>query len=112
MMVAKRLPNEREAQAGARAAAANAAGLLSDADLLAGVGRYGSALSLAVLAFEESVKVRTLGAIIAAASRGRAPGFLRMSYGRSSTATTRPAIRPGLSSTSRLRTRTCTAGAC
>ena len=55
-MVAKRLPNEREAQVGATVAAANAAGLLGDADLLAGVGRYGSALSLAVLAFEESVK--------------------------------------------------------
>ena len=31
MMVAKRLPNEREAQAGATVAAANAAGLLGDA---------------------------------------------------------------------------------
>jgi hypothetical protein len=42
MMVAKRIPNEREAQVGATVAAANAAGLLSDADLLAGVGRYGA----------------------------------------------------------------------
>ena len=75
MMAAKRLPNEREAQVGATVAAANAAGLLSDADLLAGVGRYGSALSLAVLAFEESVKARTLGAIAAAAAQGRTPGF-------------------------------------
>jgi AbiV family abortive infection protein len=71
----ERLPNERKAQAGATVAAANAAGLLSDADLLAGVGRYGSALSLAVLAFEESVKARTLGAIAAAAAQGRTPGF-------------------------------------
>ena len=75
MMVAKRLPNEREAQVGATVAAANAAGLLSDADLLAGVGRHGSALSLAVLAFEESVKARTLGAIVAAAAQGRTRGF-------------------------------------
>ena len=74
MMVAKRLPNEREAQVGATVAAANAAGLLSDADLLAGVGRHGSALSLAVLAFEESVKARTLGAIVAAAAQGRTLG--------------------------------------
>lgn len=77
MMVAKRLPNEREAQAGATVAAANAAGLLSDADLLAGVGRYGSALSLAVLAFEESVKARTLGAIVAAAAQGAHSGLRR-----------------------------------
>jgi AbiV family abortive infection protein len=75
MMVARRLPIEREAQAGATVAAANAAGLLSDADLLAGVERYGTALSLAVLAFEESVKARTLGAIAAAAAQGRTPGF-------------------------------------
>ena len=74
-MVAKRLPNERQAQVGATVAAANAAGLLGAADLLAGVGRYGSALSLAVLAFEESVKARTLGAIVAAAAQGRTPGF-------------------------------------
>jgi hypothetical protein len=35
----KRLPDEREAIEGAAAAAANAAGLLGDADLLAGAGR-------------------------------------------------------------------------
>lgn len=75
MMAAKRLPNEREAQDGTLVATANAAALLGDADLLAGAGHYGSALSLAVLAFEESVKARTLGAIIAAAAQGRAPGF-------------------------------------
>ncbi len=34
---------------------------------LAAAGRYSSALSLALLAFEESVKARTLGAIVAAA---------------------------------------------
>ena len=74
-MAAKRLPNEHEAQAGAGIAAANAAALLSDADLLASAGSYGRALSLAVVALEESVKARTLGAIMAAAAQGRAPGF-------------------------------------
>ena len=74
-MTAKRMPDEREATAGAVAAAANAAGLLGDADLLAAAGRYGSALSLAVLAFEEAVKARSLGAIAAAAAQGREPGF-------------------------------------
>ena len=74
-MAAKRLPDEREATEGAVAAVANAAGLLGDADLLAAAGRYGSALSLAVLAFEESVTARRLGAIAAAAAQGRKPGF-------------------------------------
>jgi AbiV family abortive infection protein len=74
-MAAQRLPDEREAAEGAVAAAANAAGLLGDADLLAAAGRYGSALSLAVLAFEEAVKARGLGAIAAAAAQGREPGF-------------------------------------
>lgn len=74
-MVAKRLPNEREAQVGAVSTAANAAGLLKDADLLAAAESYGHALSLAILAFEESVKARTLGAIMAAAAQGRVPGF-------------------------------------
>lgn len=74
-MASQRLPDEREAVVGAVAAAANAAGLLGDADLLAGVGRYGSALSLAVLAFEEAVKARSLGAIAASAAQGREPGF-------------------------------------
>jgi AbiV family abortive infection protein len=75
MIVAKRLPNEQEAMKGAELAAANAAGLLGDADVLAAAERYGSAVSLAVLSFEESVKGRTLGAIAAAAAQGRAPGF-------------------------------------
>jgi AbiV family abortive infection protein len=57
----KRLPNQDEAAVGAALAAANAAGRLGDADLLATAGRYGSALSLALLAFEESAKARTLG---------------------------------------------------
>ena len=74
-MAAQRLPDEREAAEGAVAAAANAAGLLGDADLLAAAGRYGSALSLAVLAFEEAVKARGLGAIAAAAAQGRESGF-------------------------------------
>lgn len=56
-------------------AVATAAGLLKDADLLAGSGSYGTALSLAVLGFEESVKARSLGAIVAAAAMGRSPGF-------------------------------------
>jgi AbiV family abortive infection protein len=71
----KRLPNPDEAAAGAAISAANAASLLSDADLLAAAGRYGSALSFAVLAFEESVKARTLGAIMSAAAQGRPVGF-------------------------------------
>jgi 5,10-methylene-tetrahydrofolate dehydrogenase/methenyl tetrahydrofolate cyclohydrolase len=69
--VAKRLPDEREAVEGAKVASATAAGLLKDADLLAGAGRYGRAVSLAVLGFEEAVKARTLGAIAAAASVGQ-----------------------------------------
>jgi AbiV family abortive infection protein len=73
--MAKRLPDEREAVEGARTASATAAGLLKDADILAGAGSYGTATSLAVLGFEESVKARTLGAIAAAASMGRRPGF-------------------------------------
>jgi len=74
-MAVKRLPNEQEAACGAVMAATNAADLLSDADVLAAAGRHGRALSLAVLAFEESVKARTLGAIVAAARQGRPPGF-------------------------------------
>jgi AbiV family abortive infection protein len=62
----KRLPDEVEAATGAKIAAESAAGLLSDADRLASAGSYGRALSLAVLAFEESVKARTLAAIVAA----------------------------------------------
>jgi AbiV family abortive infection protein len=73
--MAKRLPDEREAIEGAGVASATAAGLLKDADLLAGARSYGTAVSLAVLGFEESVKARTLGAIAAGASMGRRPGF-------------------------------------
>ena len=72
--MAKRLPDKREAIEGAGVAAAAAAGLLSGADLLAGAGSYGIR-SLAVLAMEESVKARTLGAIAVAASYGGRPGF-------------------------------------
>jgi AbiV family abortive infection protein len=71
----KRLPDEREAIEGAGVATATAATLLGDADLLAGAGSYGIARSLAVLALEESVKARTLGAIALAASYGGRPGF-------------------------------------
>ncbi|HZU16320.1 MAG TPA: AbiV family abortive infection protein [Candidatus Dormibacteraeota bacterium] len=71
----KRLPDKDEAARGVRLAADNAAGLLSDADTLAATGRYSSALSLVVLAFEESVKARTLGAIVAAAAVGLPVGF-------------------------------------
>lgn len=73
--MAKRLPNEREAIEGAGVATATAADLLSGADRLAGVGSYGIARSLAVLALEESVKARTLGAIASAAAQGRPLGF-------------------------------------
>ena len=66
MVSPKPLPTPDEAAAGAVITAANAANLLSDADLLAGAGRFSSALSLTVLAFEESVKTRTLGAIMTA----------------------------------------------
>jgi len=71
----KRLPDEHEAIEGAGVASATAVGLLKDADLLAGAGSYGTAVSLAVLGFEESVKARTLGAIAAAAAMGHRPGF-------------------------------------
>jgi AbiV family abortive infection protein len=74
-MAAKRLPDEEEATEGASVAAANAASLLSDADILAAAGRNATAVSMAVLAFEESVKARTLGAVAAAAAHGRSPGF-------------------------------------
>lgn len=73
--MARRLPDEHEAIEGAGVAVATAAGLLRDADLLAGAGSYRTAVSLAVLGFEESVKARSLGAIAAAAAMGRCPGF-------------------------------------
>jgi AbiV len=73
VIMAKRLPNEHEAIEGAGVATATAARLLSGADLLADVGSYGIARSLAVLALEESVKARTLGAIAAAAAQGCRP---------------------------------------
>jgi AbiV len=60
---------------GIEALSAAAVGLLSDADLVAGVASFGTALALAVLALEVSVKARTLGAIAAAAAQGRPPGF-------------------------------------
>jgi hypothetical protein len=75
VIMAKRLPDEREAIEGAGVAVATASGLLRDADLLASAGSYGSAVSLAVLGFEESVKARSLGAIAAAAGMGRRPGI-------------------------------------
>jgi AbiV family abortive infection protein len=74
-MTAKRLPNEQEATRGTVIAAANAAQLLHSADLLAAAAHYGTAVALAVLAFEESVKARTLGAIVGAARQGRLVGF-------------------------------------
>jgi AbiV family abortive infection protein len=74
-IIVKRLPDEREAIEGAGIATATAVTLLGDADLLAGAGSYGIARSLAVLALEESVKARTLGAIALAASHGGRPGF-------------------------------------
>jgi AbiV family abortive infection protein len=75
VIMTKRLPDESEAIEGAGVAVATAAGLLKDADLLAGAGSYGTAVSLAVLGFEESVKARSLGAIAASAAMGRRPGF-------------------------------------
>jgi AbiV family abortive infection protein len=75
VIMAKRLPDEREAIEGAGVATATAAGLLYGADLLADAGSHGIARSLAVLALEESVKARTLGAITVAASHGGQPGF-------------------------------------
>src|SRR5262249_8697439 len=74
-MVAKRLPDEQEALEGATVSLANAGRLLGDADLLAGAGSTGTAVSIVVLAFEEAVKARTLGAIAAAAAGGTRPGF-------------------------------------
>jgi AbiV family abortive infection protein len=58
-MAAKRLPDE--AAEGAALAAVNSVALLGDADLLADAGRYGCAVSLVVLAFEESVKAEHVG---------------------------------------------------
>jgi AbiV family abortive infection protein len=73
MVSPKPLPTPAQAADGAVITAANAANLLGDADLLADAGRFSSALSLTVLAFEESVKTRTLGAIMTA--DGRPLGF-------------------------------------
>jgi AbiV family abortive infection protein len=73
--VAKRLPDEKEALEGAVVSLANADRLLGDADLLAGAGGTGTAVSIVVLAFEEAVKARTLGAIAVGAARGTRPGF-------------------------------------
>jgi AbiV family abortive infection protein len=75
VIMAKRLPDEREAIEGAGVATATAANLLNSADVVADTASYGIARSLAVLALEESVKARTLGAIAAAAAQGRPPGF-------------------------------------
>jgi AbiV family abortive infection protein len=75
VMVAKRLPDETEALEGAAVSLANAGRLLRDADLLAGAGSTGTAVSIVVLAFEEAVKARTLGAIALAAAAGTRPGF-------------------------------------
>jgi AbiV family abortive infection protein len=75
VIMAKRLPNEQEAIVGAVVATAAAVGLLNGADILASTGAYGIARSLIVLALEESVKARTLGAIAAAASTGNRLGF-------------------------------------
>jgi AbiV family abortive infection protein len=75
VIMAKRLPDKREAIEGAGVAAVAAADLLSGADLLAGTGSYGIARSQAVLAMEESVKARTVGAIAVAASHGGRPDF-------------------------------------
>jgi AbiV family abortive infection protein len=74
-IMAKRLPDKSEAIKGAGVATATAASLLSGAALVADAGSYGIARSLAVLALEESVKARTLGAIAAVAAQGRNPGF-------------------------------------
>jgi AbiV len=56
LIMAKRLPDEREAIKGAGVATATAMSLLNGADLVAGSGSCGIAWSLAVLALEESVK--------------------------------------------------------
>jgi AbiV family abortive infection protein len=74
-IMAKRLPDEKEALEGAVVSVANAGRLLRDADLLAAAGSTGTAVSIAVLAFEEAVKARILGAIAAAAAVGTRPGF-------------------------------------
>jgi AbiV family abortive infection protein len=73
--MAKRLPDAHDAIEGAGIAIGTADRLLSSADVLADIGNYGIARSLAVLALEESVKARTLGAIAAAAADGHRAGF-------------------------------------
>src|SRR6185312_7200810 len=111
-MAAQRLPDEREAAEGAVAAAANAAGLLGDADLLAAAGRYGSALSLAVVAFEEAVKARGLGAIAAAAAQGREPGFSEDTLRKIIYSGHQARHEAGCCSTSRLPFRRSTSNSC
>lgn len=75
IMPTKRLPTPSEARTGAEAAADNASELLRAADALAAESLYGSATSMAVLAFEESVKARALMAIFATGGPGAALGF-------------------------------------
>jgi AbiV family abortive infection protein len=76
--MSKRLPDVHEAIEGAKVAAVTAAGLMRDSDILATAGSYGTAVSLAVLGFEESVKARTLGAITVAPRWGVAPASAMM----------------------------------
>jgi AbiV family abortive infection protein len=75
VIMSKRLPDEQEAIVGAGVPNAASIEVLSGADAVAGTGRYGVARSLAVLALEESVKARTLGAIAATSSARNRPGF-------------------------------------
>lgn len=62
----KRLPTNTEALDGLKLASANARTLLTAADAAAGAGAFGPAAALTVLALEESVKARTLGALAVA----------------------------------------------
>ncbi|MEU8512627.1 AbiV family abortive infection protein [Kitasatospora sp. NPDC048722] len=62
-MAKKRLPTQDEAAIGLKIAAANAREMLDSADLVAAGQLFGQAAALAVLAFEESVKSRTLAAV-------------------------------------------------
>ncbi|MEU4499239.1 AbiV family abortive infection protein [Streptomyces sp. NPDC023998] len=62
-MTKNRLPDQGEAVVGLKLATDTARRLLDSAQLLAAGQHYGPARSLAVLAFEESVKARTLAHI-------------------------------------------------
>jgi AbiV family abortive infection protein len=73
--VPKPLPTADEAREGGFLAAENAQRLLRAADAAAGVGSYGAAIGIAVLALEEAAKARACFGLFAATRVGARFGF-------------------------------------